>query len=204
MPPELIRLIESPDQVTDYYRIIHKAIGGNVSDGSLWLVKQKDWVAVVAYEGRLYFDENEDRIVQTLANFGYTEFIAVTWTNFSPPFPCYVVPATVDGLGDLTVNTFHWYVWFAGNPDWFILVPKPMDFIIVAGQPDFVRQILGCELDEASIDIREMSESEYLDSVIRKYYVHLLEELQIAYPKAEPGTVINLGLLNWDETPQAL
>ena len=42
-----------------------------------------------------------------------------------------------------------------------------------------------------------MSESEYIDPVVRKHYAHLLKQLQVLYPQVESGTVLNLGWLDW-------
>lgn len=88
---------------------------------------------------------------------------------------------------------------FAGKPDWFILLANTMDIILVGRPPDFVRQFLGCEPDEIAQKIRKMSESPNLDPFTRKYYSYLLEQLNITYPQSEPGTIVNLELPNWKD-----
>ncbi|PSB14556.1 hypothetical protein C7B65_26270 [Phormidesmis priestleyi ULC007] len=200
---EVIHPVESPDHIRRYREIIRRAIEGNTGKGQLQLIKQAGWIAVPTHIGDLYAFEDEDRLIQTLLDHGYQEFIAVDLSKMQNVSDVLIIPATVLGMEDFKYNIFGWYVWFAGKPDWFILMANTLDFIIVAGQPDFVRRVLGCEPEQASIDIREMSESEYLDPVVRKYYAHLLEQLQITYLQSEPGTIVNLGLLDWDETPSA-
>lgn len=196
---QLIRPVESSSQLAEYYSLIHRAIGGNTGDSQLWLIKQEGWVAAVAYDGSFYADEDEARLVQTLSEHNYKEFIATTWSRLRATPPALVVPATVDAIEEFRVSTFHWYVLFSGQPDWLILIADTLDFIIVAGQPNFVQEVLGCDPDEAARDIQEMSESEYLNPVVRKYYAHLLEQLRIVYPQAQPGEIIDLGLLQWNE-----
>jgi hypothetical protein len=198
---EVIRPIESPAQIAEYYATIHKAIGGttNSDDEHLWLVKQEGWIAAVAYDGFFYADKDEARLVQTLTDYGYQEFIATAWSEVRHTPPVLALPTTVDAIEEFRVNTFCWYVLFAGNPDWLILLAHTLDFIIVAGQPDFVQQVLGCNPDEAAKEIQEMSESKYLNPAVRKYYAHLLEQLRVVYPHAQPGEIIDLGLLQRDE-----
>jgi hypothetical protein len=199
---QVARLIESPTQIAEHYETIHKAIGGttNSNDDQLWLVKQEGWVAVVAYGGCFYAATDEARLVQTLLDYGYQEFIATAWSEVLNTPPVLALPTTVEALEELRLTIFcWWYVLFAGEPDWFILLAHTLDFIIVAGPPNFVQQVLGCDPDEAAGDIQEMAESEYLNPVARKYYAHLLEQLWVVYPQAQPGEIIDLGLLQWNE-----
>jgi hypothetical protein len=191
---EVIQPVESPDQIAEYYQIIGRAVGGDTSNGELWLIKQDGWIVTAAYSGCFYAFEDEERLIKTLLDYGYQAFNAVALSKVSGSPNVLTIPATVLGMEDFKYNVFWWYVWFAGRPDWFILIVNSLDIIIVGGKPNFVRRVLGCEPDEAFKEIREMSESENLDPVVRKYYSHLLKQLQITYPQLEPGTIINLGL----------
>lgn len=192
--------IDSSEQIDRYYRSINSVIGGNTNDGKLWVKKKEDWIAVVQYDGNFYEDNNEARLVQALLKRGYQEIIAVAWSTVVYGTSVLVVPTTVAGIEEFRLNSFCWYVLYAGEPDWFILLAHTLDFIIVAGQAEFVCQVLGCSPDEAFTEIREISESEYLDPVVRRYYAHLIEQLQSVYIQSKPGTTINLGLLNWEES----
>lgn len=206
MTQQLIQSINSPQQVNYYYKVIHNAIGGCINDGQLWLIKRAEWVIAIAHIEIFYSREGKTRIAQTLLNFGYPSFIAaalskVTETDYAPIL---VIPSTDDGIDDFICDYFswYWYVFFSGNPDWFILPAQTLDFMIIAGQPDFVNQVLGCEPHEASMDIREMSEVGNFEPPVRKYYAHLLEQIQMVYLQAEPGTIINLGLVDWQDQLQ--
>ncbi len=67
----------------------------------------------------------------------------------------------------------------------------------MAGQQEFVCQVLGDkpEKAESCLDFRLMAEN-HVNLSIRRYYTHLLTQIQIIYPQAESGAILNLGLLN--------
>jgi hypothetical protein len=169
----------------------------------LWLVKHKDWIVAVAYIGVISSAEARERMVQTLLDRDNNHFMAAALSDISGTdyAPILEIPSTVEGILDFMCDYFSWwwYVFFAGSPDWFILPARTLDFVLVGGEPEFVRQILGCEPEEAAVEIREMSESEYLDPAVCRYYAYLLQQTQVVYPQAEPGTRINLGLIQRDE-----
>jgi hypothetical protein len=198
---QLIRSIESSTEIAECYRVIHQAIGGQIHsvNDSLWLVKLENWTAAIAYQGYFYEDEDQARLVQTLLSFGYSSFNAVSWSKSDLSPPVLVIPTSINGLEEFRLNIMSWYVLFAGKPDWFILLADSLDFMIVAGQSELVCQILGDipERAEACLAFRSMAES-YAYKDVRRYYRHLLTEVQVTYPKAAPGDVINLGLLNWE------
>jgi hypothetical protein len=190
-----IHPVEDAEQIAEYYQTIYTALGGNTDDEQLWLIKKEGWTVVAAYDGYFYEEEDETRLIQVLWNFGYTEFIAVAWSKgyFYPR--AYVIPTSFAGVEEFRLNHYGWYVFFAGQPDWFILIANTLNFILIGGKPEFVQQVLGCELEEAAVEIRKMSESDYLHPVVCRYYAYLLYQTQVVYPQAEPGTRISLGLL---------
>jgi hypothetical protein len=198
---QFVRPIESPSEVAEYRAIIHQAIGGcvNSKDDRLWLVKRKGWTAAIAYDGYFYEEESEARLIQTLLDFGYQEFIAISWSKVRLSPPVLVLPTSIDSIEEVRLNTFHWYVFFAGQPDWFILLAQSLDLVIVAGQHEFVCQVLGGEPDkaEACLDFRSMAEN-HVSLDLRRYYTHLLKQIEMIYPQAQPGEVVNLGLLDWE------
>jgi hypothetical protein len=196
---EVTQPITDPDQVEKYYNTIWTTIGGNTNDSRLWLVKRKGWIATVAYSGEFYSHDAESRLMRTLSQYGYKEFVAIAWSKVHRTPPVLILPITVEALEELIINTFCWYVFFAGEPDWFILFAHTLDYLIVAGQPEFVRQVLGRAPEAAAAEIREMSESENLNPVVCRYYKHLLWQTQVLYPQAQSGEIVNLGLLNWEE-----
>ncbi|NJR50407.1 MAG: hypothetical protein HC780_13435 [Leptolyngbyaceae cyanobacterium CSU_1_3] len=105
---QVARPIESPAQIAEYYETIHKAIGGttNSNDDQLWLVKQEGWVAVAAYSGCFYAAKDEARLVQTLSDCGYQEFIATAWSEVLNTPPVLTLPTTVEALEELRLTVF--------------------------------------------------------------------------------------------------
>lgn len=197
----MIQSIHSLDLVESYYKDIHNVIGGCIDDNQLWLVKREGWTVAIAHIEFFYSREGKERISKVLMNLGYKNFVAASLSKVTDYAPILVIPSTVSGIDEFRIDycSWYWYVFFAGEPDWFILPAQTLDFIIVAGKKDFVEQLLGCSLEEASMDIQEMAESENFETSVCKYYAHLLKQIQTVYPEAETETVVNLGLLEWED-----
>jgi hypothetical protein len=167
-----IRPIESSDKIAEYHQIIGRLLGTVYSEQELWIRKEKQWIAVVANDSSVG-EEFDVRLVATLTAYGYSEVIAVAWENLLNFPHAFVIPTTLEAIEEFNGK----FVLFAGKPDWLILLTR-LDYLIIAGQPKFVREVLGCEPEQAFNGIQGMSESEYIDPVVRKYYAHLLKQLQ--------------------------
>lgn len=193
-----IRPIESLDKIAEYRQIIGRLLGTIYSEQELWIRKEEQWIAVVANDSSVG-EEFDVRLVATLAAYGYSEIIAVAWENLLNFPHAFVIPTTLEAVEEFNgKNPGFLFVLFAGKPDWLIFLTR-LDYLIIASQPRFVHEVLGCEPEQAFNGIQGMSESEYIDPVVRKHYAHLLNQLQVLYPQAKPGTVIDLGWLDWGD-----
>ncbi|WP_156427172.1 hypothetical protein [Leptolyngbya sp. NIES-2104] len=189
--------IEDPTQLHTYHQIIDSVLGTIYSEDDLWIRKQENWIAVATSDS-FFESEFEVRLAKTLKAYGYSQIIAVAWEKLLNFPQAFVIPSTLEAISEFNLkNPGFMFVIFAGSPDWLILLTR-LEFLITAGQSSFVDAILGCEFENAFGEIPEMSESEYINPVIRRHYSHILEQLQVIYPQVEPGTIISLGWLDWD------
>ncbi|NJR50409.1 MAG: hypothetical protein HC780_13445 [Leptolyngbyaceae cyanobacterium CSU_1_3] len=197
---KFIHPIENAGKIAEYHQTIGKLLGTVYSDRDLWIRKKDNWIAVASHDSFIE-GEFEARLVKALAarTCTYTEVIAIAWEKLLN-FPlAFTIPLTLEALEEFDIsNPGFLFVLFAGEPDWLIFVTR-LDYLIIAGQPAFVYEVLGCEPDQAFNGIQKMSESEYINPVVRRHYAHLLKQLQVLYPQVEPETVLNLGWLNWKD-----
>lgn len=183
-----ISIVESSESIAHYYQTIYKAIGGSSETDELWLIKQPGWIAVCAQE-ETFYSEN----LIKLQKYGYSEITALSWSDCSPL--AIDIPLTPEAISEFFMKKVLWYVLYAGQPDWLILLANTLDLWLVAGPPELVHTILGCSPEQAFRSLEEFAhESKYVTLRGQQYYDYLLYQLRSIYPSAQVGTVINLGL----------
>lgn len=157
------------------------------------LFKQEGWVAVPVQKYSHIVLMNQEQLQQVVLAHGYTEMVSVAldvW-GYSPTI--YAVPTTVEGIEEFN------RLWspftcalFAGKPDWVIIFVDDV-FDVVAGTVDFIRQLLGCEIEEGFTRFSDFMASYHL--LVESYKEHLVlvhNNLQNNYPSAEVGAEFQL------------
>lgn len=156
------------------------------------LFKLPEWVAVPVISESFITPIVQEQLQQTFMALGYSELFAVIL--FSKGFPAYRVPITIEGLMELRQKMVSCcYALFAGEsePDWAIIsIESEVD--VIAGSSDFVRQVLGCEIEEGFSRFQNFTMHEPMPKQLRKYLHHVHDCLKDNYQSAAVGAEFRL------------
>jgi hypothetical protein len=198
MVERVYQKVMSTEQINAYCQSIQQLIQGEREDEDLCLVKQSGWIAVCAEDdSRYYGEENFSRFASAFQKHGSDQFIALSWSQ-QPPHAL-IVPSTLEGFSQFAMQSNMWDVLFPHTLDWLFLIAPTMDLIIVAGPPDFVQDLFGCNVREVFNDILDRSESKYLHPTYCRYLKSLVQKLEVEYPKLKHGDKLDL---SFPEVPE--
>lgn len=157
------------------------------------LIKKSGWVAVPVESADHFSESEEGKLLSVIQENDCEELIAIPFERVKN-FPLVsVVPATAEGIAELNWEfSFLWLTLFAGEPDWVIIGTKD-NYFIIAGTPNFVRNFLGCEINEAFSEFYEFL-SDYRDSdPLKEYLLSVYNDLHTIYPQLESGSILCIG-----------
>ena len=163
------------------------------SEDNLWIIKQSSWVAVPVESGDHFSPDDRDKLLDGILEYGYPEIIAVPLETLNDFPAAFTIPSTPEAVEEFNRKCGgFWFAIFAGEPDWIILCTK-LDYLVIAGQPSFVRQFLGGEIDEGfSLFHKFASDCTYESVAWQNRLFFVLKQLKTEYPSADPGTAISL------------
>jgi hypothetical protein len=149
-PVECFSEITQPELIAELWLRLDTVLPSLYSTEAGYIfIKQAGWVAV-PQEGYWQTNaENLARLLQALLKRGYRCLYALPTETLTPPLPIYQITVSSEGLDAFgSASGALNYVLFAGKPDWIGLFASD-DFSVLAGEPDFVREVLGSDIAEA-------------------------------------------------------
>jgi len=156
------------------------------------LFKLAKWVAVPSISESLLTPMGLEQLQRTCLERGANELWGVL-LNSSRVF-AYTVPVTLDGLEEFRREMGALCcALFAGEPkpDWVLLsIERELD--VIAGPSDFVRQSLGCEIEEAFSRFQNKVMEEPMPKQVREYLLLVHDRLKGHYQSAEVGAEFSL------------
>ena len=185
--------IVDPTRISNFFEKLNEVAFRLSKDDSIRLRKRDGWVAVPVESADHFTESEEKKLLSVIQKNGYEELIAMPFERLKD-FPLVsIVPATAEGIAEVNWEFSHfWLALFAGEPDWIVLGTKG-DYFVVAGPLDFVRDFLGCEINEAFSEFYEFL-SNYLDSdPLKGYFLSVYNDLHTIYPQLESGSILCIG-----------
>ena len=173
-------------------QILHNSIQDDKLVG-VAIVKQEGWVAVPMDSNSHITAMNEEHLQRVFLAKGYSNLSAVSLDPMGDNPSVLTFPTTVEGIEEFNREFgFFNFALFAGAPDW-IIIRTVNDFDLVMGSADFVRQLLGCDLEEAFARFQTFATNFPASLQLIKEQLQLVHNhLQNDYPTAEIGSEFHL------------
>jgi hypothetical protein len=182
--------VDAPELIDRCYETLHQLIQKSPSQNRL--IKQVGWIATCAHEAVC----DPARMLRIVQEYGYPEFTAASWGYVDPIVR--LIKATSSPQAEtwsgnpFSMPDMYWYVLFPPMPDWLILYAASEDFWVIAGKPDFAGAMLGVPPEKAYADLQDFADaSKWGTDHGRSLFAHLIYQLQVAYPAAQPGEAID-------------
>ncbi|MDY6784118.1 MAG: hypothetical protein SW833_16485 [Cyanobacteriota bacterium] len=194
---EFLKPIVQPDKANVFLQRFEKIAFRAKNKERFCLSKQNGWVAVPVESADHFSESEEERLLSVTQKNGYEKLIAILFEDLKNFPPVSTIPTTAEGIAELNWEFSHfWLALFAGEPDWVIIGTKS-NYFIVAGSPDFVRDFLGCEINDAFSEFYEFL-LDYLDSSdpLGEYLLSVYNDLRTIYPQLESGSILCVGESN--------
>ncbi|MEH2302036.1 MAG: hypothetical protein V7K88_24395 [Nostoc sp.] len=192
---KFLKPIFNNEEVTKLRETLNKVVigsGSTVEPSKLNIIKQANWISIPTESGDHFSEEDEIQLLQAVLENRNQEIIAIAFEPLKAFPPAFVFPATAEALAEFNHECGHfWFVLYAGEPDWVIICTK-LDFLIITGKHSFVKQFLGCEIQEPFADFYELALSYSDDEPEKKSLLHVYNLLLCEYPKMNPGEIIQL------------
>ncbi|MDZ4872791.1 MAG: hypothetical protein CLLPBCKN_002187 [Chroococcidiopsis cubana SAG 39.79] len=193
---KLLHPITSPEQIDKIDESLSWAVRCQMKprwSEEITLFKLEKWVAVPVISESSIDSMEKERRQQTLLARGYRELWAVGLCNrYVPP---YTVPVTLEGLEEFRQEMGFLYdcALFAGQPepDW-VLISIDSELDVIAGQADFIRQFLNCEIEEAFFRFQNYVVHEPMPKQLRQYLQLVHDRLKGNYQSASVGAEFRL------------
>jgi len=192
---KFLQPVLNSEEVTKLREKLNKVVigyGSTVEPSKLNIIKQADWIAIPTESGDHFSEEDEIKLLQAVLENRNQEIIAIAFESVEPFPPAFVFPATAEAIEEFNWKCgLFWFALYSGEPDWVIICTK-LDFLVITGKDSFVKQFLGCEIQQALTDFYELALSFPDDYPEKKSLLQVYNRLSREYPKINTGEVIQL------------
>lgn len=166
-------------------------------------IKHEDWIGVCCDNGELYEDVNLENLCKAVQNYEESDVVLFSFSQYSDlesgeKVPrCYFFPAHIQAFQEfpqIPISIYpSIYMLFSGAPDWILLNSPDLDYFVLFGDPNFVRQVLSVSVDEAFQTILDKSTPQALFYYSwHTFFENLVHKLRDIYPYAKSGEIIEI------------
>jgi len=163
-----------------------------LNDGRLALFKKQGWVAVPVESSYHLSSTGESRLLEAISRHNGSVMWALALEALENFPPAFEVPATMSGIKEFNHKCAHFnFSLFSEGESW-IGIFTTNEYYIVAGPIEFVRTVVGGNLEEAFERFYSFATDPQWPKPVTDMLLSVLNSLRHNYSRAEAGALVPL------------